>query len=430
MAEAPAPGTAAVNARPSPSRPAESVLHWFRRLVRPSPGDVGAQDIAVAPSTRLLILQPTPFCNLDCDYCYLPHRDDRSRMSLDTVRQAAQRLLDDGLVGDVLTVVWHAGEPLVMPVAFYREAFAVIDQVLGRSTQVTHALQTNATLIDEGWCRLFAQHRVRVGVSVDGPAALHDVHRRTRDGKGTHARVLQGLQQLRAHGIDCHAIAVLTHDSLAQPDAFFDFFAAQGLRDVGCNFDEAEGPHTRSSLAGHEAAHAAFLRRLLQRSVEHEGRLVVRELAAASQLVAEALPGYACRGRRWPDNAQVMPLALVSVAWNGDFGTFSPELLGQPAPEFDDFVLGNVARGGYVEALRSPAMRRLWPAIAAGIEACERRCAYFAYCGGGAPANKWFENADLASTETLYCRSMLQRPFDAVLERLERERDAAALETS
>ena len=22
----------------------------------------------------LVVIQPTPFCNLDCDYCYLPHR--------------------------------------------------------------------------------------------------------------------------------------------------------------------------------------------------------------------------------------------------------------------------------------------------------------------------------------------------------------------
>jgi uncharacterized protein len=109
-----------------------------------------------------------------------------------------------------------------------------------------------------------------------------------------------------------------------------------------------------------------------------------------------------------------MPLALISVAWNGDFCTFSPELLGQRAERFGDFVLGNVARAGYVDALQSPAMQRLWSAVVAGVEACERHCAYFAFCGGGAPANKWFENGDLASAETLYCRSMVQRPLDAI----------------
>ena len=58
-----------------------------------------AFTVPSAPSTRLLILQPTPFCNLDCDYCYLPNRDDTRRMSIATVRLAAQRLVDDGLAG-------------------------------------------------------------------------------------------------------------------------------------------------------------------------------------------------------------------------------------------------------------------------------------------------------------------------------------------
>ena len=405
----------------------ETAIRWFeRRGAAARSADVPKRpDLGPAPHTRLLILQPTPFCNLDCSYCYLPERDNRSRMALRTVQQAAQRLLDDGLAGEQLTVVWHAGEPLAMPADFYEQAFGIIEQLLGRSTRVTHAMQTNATLIDAQWCRLFRQHAVRVGVSVDGPAGLHDRQRRTRSGKASHARVMQGLQQLREHGIAFHAIAVVTRHSLAQADAFFDFFLAQGIHDLGCNFDEAEGGHLQSSLAGAEPAHAAFIERLLQRSIECDGQVVVRELAAAWQLVAAALPAYEWRGRQWPDNPQVMPLALITVAWNGDFGTFSPELLGQHCPEFGDFVIGNVGRSGYVAALQSPLMQRLWPAIAAGIEACERRCAYFAYCGGGAPANKWFENADLSSTETLYCRSMLQRPFDAVLGRLERERESA-----
>ena len=313
-----------------------------------------------------------------------------------------------------------------MPIGFYREAFDLVASVLGPVSHVTHAIQTNAMLVDAAWCRLFKQHAVRVGVSVDGPAELHDRHRRTRHGKGTHARVMRGLQHLREHDIAFHAIAVVTRDTLAHADAFFEFFRANGIHDLGCNFDEAEGAHIHSSLAGSEAAHASFLAQLMRRSIASDGRVVVRELASAWQLVAQPLPQYAWRGRSWPVNAQVMPLALISVAWNGDFGTFSPELLGQRSLEFSDFVLGNVADGGYVDGLQSAAMQRLWPAVAAGVEACERRCAYFAFCGGGAPANKWFENADFSSTETLYCRSMLQRPFDTVLSRLEHERAAAA----
>jgi uncharacterized protein len=65
--------------------------------------------------TRLLILQGTPFCNIDCSYCYLPSRGDRARMDLRTVRNAVEWVYDHGLATDPLTLFWHAGEPLTLP---------------------------------------------------------------------------------------------------------------------------------------------------------------------------------------------------------------------------------------------------------------------------------------------------------------------------
>jgi uncharacterized protein len=404
----------------SPARP----VHWFRRVIKrsvpamPQP----ALKAPTAPATRLLILQPTPFCNIDCDYCYLPGRDQKHRMSMATVRQAAMRLRDDGLSPAQLTVVWHAGEPLTLPVAYYDEAFATLAQVFGSGTQVGHAMQTNATLIDDEWCALFARHAVRVGVSIDGPADLHDAHRRTRAGRGTHAAALRGLQCLREHGIAAHAIAVVTRQTLLRADDFFDFFVAQGVAEIGCNFDEVEGGHVMSSLAGQEAEHRAFLRRLLERCAQGGPRLEVRELAHAQRLIAEPLPRRRWAGQDWPENPQVLPWAMISVAWNGDFSTFSPELLGQPSAEFGDFILGNVATSGYLDSMANDGFQRLWQAIAAGVSACRGSCEYFDHCGGGAPVNKLYENGDLASTSTLYCRSMLQGPFELVLEHLEQRR--------
>jgi uncharacterized protein len=113
------------------------------------------------------------------------------------------------------------------------------------------------------------------------------------------------------------------------------------------------------------------------------------------------------------------------VACNGNFSTFSPELLGQRSGEFGDFVLGNVNQEGYLTSAQGERFRRLWSAIHRGAVACRASCAYFSYCGGGAPANKLYENGSFASAETLYCRTMLQRPFDVVLERLERDRTEA-----
>lgn len=387
-----------------------------RALRRSAAPAVRAADFEPALRTQLLVLQPTSFCNIDCSYCYLPQRNDRSRMSLDTLRLAARRLREDGLAADELTVVWHAGEPLVLPPAWYAQAFAVLGEELS-GIRVRQAMQSNGVLIDAAWCMFFKRHDVQVGVSVDGPAALHDLHRRTRRGGATHAAVLRGMQQLREHGVPFHAIAVVTAAALHQPDDFYDWFAGQGITELGCNFDEAEGAHRQSSLAGVEAAHETFVQRLLQRSLA--GPVLVRELAAAWQLLRRPLPQWGWRGARWPLNSQVMPMALVTVLHNGDFGCFSPELVGQPRPDYHNFVLGNVHRGGYLQALHGPAFAALWHDIRRGIESCERQCEYFAHCGGGAPANKLYENGDLGSTQTLHCRSMVQRPFDAVLQHAE-----------
>jgi uncharacterized protein len=375
-------------------------------------------DFSPAVRTRLLILQPTPFCNIDCDYCYLPERNNTARMSMGTVVQAARHLRDDGLLGSALTVVWHAGEPLTMPRSFYEDAIAALNETLGPACNVTHSMQTNGTLVDDRWCEFFKRHSVRVGVSVDGPAGLHDAHRRTRTGQGTHQRVLRGMAHLRAHGIPFHAIAVITAATFEQADAFFDFFVEQGVTELGCNYDEAEGKYLRSSLDGQETGHASFLGKLLTRSAQG-APLRIRELAMAFHLIADTHPTYHWHDRSWPQNAQTVPFELITVGHNGDFGTFSPELLGQASAEFGDFILGNVATGSYLDSSRGHRFKRLWDAVIRGTCECERLCAHYRFCGGGAPANKLYENGDLASSETLYCRTMFKRPFDAVLAHLE-----------
>ena len=58
---------------------------------------------------------------------------------------------------------------MVLPIAFYCDAFRMIDRLKPAELGVVHSFQTNGTLIDEAWCAFFAEERVDVGVSVDGP---------------------------------------------------------------------------------------------------------------------------------------------------------------------------------------------------------------------------------------------------------------------
>ena len=40
------------------------------------------------PTINIVVVQPTPFCNINCSYCYLPQRADKTVMQHSTVRVA------------------------------------------------------------------------------------------------------------------------------------------------------------------------------------------------------------------------------------------------------------------------------------------------------------------------------------------------------
>ena len=77
-----------------------------------------------------------------------------------------------GWARDALNIVWHAGEPMVLPIEFYRRAFRTIEELRPQDVEVRHSFQTNGTLVTDRWCEFFTEERVKVGVSIDGPQAL------------------------------------------------------------------------------------------------------------------------------------------------------------------------------------------------------------------------------------------------------------------
>lgn len=369
-----------------------------------------------APRIELLVVQPTPFCNIDCRYCYLPDRANKSVVAEATLRNLFGQVFGSGWAKEGLSVVWHAGEPMVLPIDFYRRAFALIDSLKPPGLMVTHSFQTNGTLIDDAWCDFIAEAQVSIGVSIDGPRRLHDRNRVTRSGRGTFDKAVAGVRRLRQHGVPFHVISVLTKDSLAAPEELFEFYLAEGINHVCFNVEESEGGHRSESFAeaGIEDAYYAFLSEFWRLSALHPGRLhFIREIDDAQRNIFRPRDtGF--------HNQLATPFAIVSMDWTGNIATFSPELLGLKNPAYDDFVLGNINRDRLVDLAERPLLARMAAEIDAGIALCRERCEYFSVCGGGEPVNKLFENGSFATAETVYCRMTKMRATDLVLDRLER----------
>ncbi len=375
----------------------------------------------LAGVTRLLIMQPTAFCNVDCDYCYLPHRGDRRVMSHETVDAAARFVFDANLQARDFTVVWHAGEPLVVPPAWYAEAFARVARQAPPGLSVPHAIQTNGMLINDQWCDLFLAHGVRVGVSIDGPAFLHDARRRTRSGTGTHASALRGLRRLKARGVTSHVICVVTNASLAHARELMAFFHDEGITEIGFNIEEVEGANKASSLArpGVVDDFRGFFATVLEEADRAAPPQHIREYRNTLAMLRH--PGM------WhmSANSQNMPFAMLTVGVGGELFTFSPELAGLPGAAYNDFVIGRLPDATLGSVLSDPSFEKLRSDIWQGIDLCRQSCSYFAMCLGGAPVNKLAECGTFVATETLACKLAQQVVTDVSLERLEQSLPAS-----
>jgi uncharacterized protein len=343
----------------------------------------------------------------------LPQRNDRSRLSIEKIGIIFDQVLRFPTLSDRVTVVWHAGEPLVLGAGYYRSAFACIKKCCPPGLTVDHTFQTNGTLIDDGWCELFKEWNVGVGISIDGPQHIHDAARKTRSGKGTFAKAVAGLETLQRNGIPFYVISVLTKDALLDPAAMFDFYQAHGITDLGFNVEEEEGIHASSSLSTvSPGSFTRFMQEFCTRMEQKQFPIVVREFE-------ESLAAIKGHETCVPLSNQAVPFGIISIDVRGYVYTFSPELVGYSNGEFPTFAIGNIFHDNFSDLCESPVLKKMWAQIAEGVERCRLTCDYFPICGGGAPANKVFENGTFASTETMYCRFSKKQVADFVLSTIE-----------
>ena len=321
-------------------------------------------------------------------------------MTLQTVTQIFSDLFSSEWVREELTVIWHAGEPLVLPINYYEEAFTEISRLTPDNVAVEHAFQTNGMLINDAWCEFFKKHSIMVGVSVDGPEYIHNQQRVTRAGKATYSSAISGIRCLQRNNVDFTVISVLTQASLSQARQMHDFYVAEGIKKVGFNVEEIEGSHTSSSLAGEDVTgqFEKFMRELWNLNIESQGIYYIRDFQQMFDHIIRPAEYDAI------DNSVIEPFQHLNVDYSGNYSTFSPEFLGHHNDKYGNFIIGNFWTHKLTECLESEAYQRLSADVTAGTELCRSECKYFSVCGGGSPVNKLYENGNIVSTETMYCR--------------------------
>ncbi|MEZ6123075.1 MAG: radical SAM protein [Planctomycetaceae bacterium] len=163
-----------------------------------------------------------PICNLDCTYCYYLHREDlypgekQWKMTDSCLESFIRQYVDAQPPGTPeVTFAWQGGEPTLLGLSFFERCLEIQQQVARPGMQIRNSLQTNGILLDDDWCRFLLKHDFLVGLSIDGPAVMHDAYRLDHQGLGTHQKVVAALRRLKKPGVAFNALVVVNRINAA-----------------------------------------------------------------------------------------------------------------------------------------------------------------------------------------------------------------------
>jgi uncharacterized protein len=168
-------------------------------------------------------------CNLGCAYCFFLSKQNlyparQSPLMEDAILETYIRQLMESSPGPQVEVAWQGGEPLLRGLDFYKRSVRLAEKYRKSHQRVAHVIQTNGTLIDDEWATFLKEHKFLVGLSLDGPRALHDAYRVTKKGTGSFDDVMRGWDCLRKHSVDVNILCTIHAANADHPLDVYRFF--------------------------------------------------------------------------------------------------------------------------------------------------------------------------------------------------------------
>ena len=326
-----------------------------------------------------LIVKPTRQCTLRCTYCHDWRGKREEVMSFPVMAHMIAHALPEH---NRVRFIWHGGEPTLLPISFYEKALLVQARLRRPGQEVGNSFQTNATKLTPAWARFFQANNIQVGISIDGPAHLHNSHRSYPCGKGSYDDVIQGLNLLKEHEVEFSGLVVVDEGTLDfGAESLLDFLVGQGIRSFGLlpakprNEPEAK----RGSVTPHYVEPArvnAFLMDLYDAWLRRGDRSVrIRELEVLKAQI-KGVSGRSCTlsGECWGRYYTIEPDGSVAAC-----DVFS----GDPR-----YTLGNVMTDSFTEIANGKELLQLKKEHRDAMQAMSG-CPEFHVCKGWCPHERY-----------------------------------------
>lgn len=182
---------------------------------------------------NIMIKPAGSLCNLDCHYCYYLDKAEiyggkEPKMSYETLETIVKSYIQANEVSEV-TFNWHGGEPLVLGLDFYKKAVE-LENKYAEGKIIHNTIQTNGTLLTREWTDFLAKEKFLVGVSIDGPADIHNKFRKDKGGAPSFDKVINGITLLRNSGAEFNTMTTVNKASAGKGIEVYQYLKSIGSR--------------------------------------------------------------------------------------------------------------------------------------------------------------------------------------------------------
>ena len=184
----------------------------------------------MVPLSFDFILKPVGSkCNLSCSYCYyLQNRnlelETLSSWSIDFAKKVIEDLANFEITrgNSKVYITWHGGEPFLAGLDWYKEIFDY--QKNNFNIRFINSFQTNGTLITKDWASFLKANNSTIGISLDGPAFIHNRQRRTKKLDPSYDLVMRGMELCNDFDVHYGVLCVITKDNIKYANEIIEFF--------------------------------------------------------------------------------------------------------------------------------------------------------------------------------------------------------------
>ncbi len=168
-----------------------------------------------------------------CKYCYYydPGKGKHAEALLppEVLRELIRQYASLALPAPMMS--WQGGEPTLAGLDYFRQVASWQKEFFAPTLHLQNAFQTCGLLLDEDWCRFLAAEKFLIGLSIDGPADLHDSIRVDKADKPTHERAVKAYRMLCAAGAEVNILSVISSASLGRAADIY-----RHLRELGASY--------------------------------------------------------------------------------------------------------------------------------------------------------------------------------------------------